>query len=62
MNVIFLHAYRHGGGGGGGGEGGGGLCLQSHPKDFCEVCTEFDCGEISGRAQKLARNGHPSIW
>ena len=47
---------------GGGGGGGGGLCLQSHPKDFCEVCTEFDCGEISGRAQKLARNGHPSIW
>ena len=22
------------------------------------VCTEFDSGEISGRAQSLARNGH----
>ena len=24
-------------------------------------CTEFDSGEISGRAQSLARNGHPSV-
>ena len=34
--------------------------LQSHPKDFCGVCTESDSGEISGRAQSPARNGHPS--
>ena len=26
------------------------------------VCTEFDSGEISGRAQSPAHNGHPSIW
>ena len=24
--------------------------------------TEFDSGETSGRAQSLARNGHPSVW
>ena len=40
----------------------GNLDLLSHPKDFCAVCTEFDRGEISRRAQSLARNGHPSIW
>ena len=26
------------------------------------VCTESDCGEVSGRAQSLTRNGHPSSW
>ena len=36
--------------------------LQSHPKDFCWVCTEFDSREISWRAHSLARNGHKSIW
>ena len=30
-------------------------------EDFCSVCTEFDSGEISGRAESLARNGHPSL-
>ena len=25
-------------------------------------CRQFDSGEISGRAQSLAHNGHPSIW
>ena len=30
----------------------------SHSKDYCRVCTEFDSGEISRRAQSLARNGH----
>ena len=30
-------------------------------KDFCRiVSTEFESGELSGRAQSLARNGHPS--
>ena len=29
--------------------------------DFCSVCTEFNSGEISGREQSLARNGHPSF-
>ena len=48
-------------GGGGGGGGGGDLVLWSHAKDFCRVSTEFDSGEISGRAQSLAPNGHPSI-
>ena len=35
------------------------LGLLSHPKD---LCTEFDSGGISGWAQSLAINGHPSIW
>ena len=26
------------------------------------VQTDFDSGQISGRAQSLAHNGHPSIW
>ena len=40
----------------------GGLGLQSHPKDCCRVCTEFDSGDISERVQiSLARNGQPSI-
>ena len=38
-----------------------GLYLWSHIKDFCGICTESDSCEISGRAQSLARNGHPSI-
>ena len=33
--------------------------IVSHPKDFCSVCLEFDSGEISGRSQSLAPNGHP---
>ena len=40
----------------------GDLSLWSHPNDFCTVCTEWDSGEISGRARSLARNGHPSVW
>ena len=39
----------------------GDLGLLSHPKDFRTVCTEVDSGEISGRAQSLAGNHHPSI-
>ena len=34
---------------------------ESHPEDFCRICTEFDSREISGSAQSLARNGHLSI-
>ena len=38
------------------------LCdLLCHSKDFCSVCSEFDSGEISGRAQSLAPNSHPSM-
>ena len=31
-------------------------------RTFIRVCTEFDSGEMSGREQSLAHNGHPSIW
>ena len=30
-----------------------GLEFISHLKDFCSVCTEFDCREILGWAQSL---------
>ena len=30
-------------------------------KDFCGVCIEFGPREISGRAQSLAHNAHPSV-
>ena len=31
-------------------------------RTFVESAQNFDSGENSGRAQSLARNGHPSIW
>ena len=40
----------------------GDLSSQSHPKDFCRVCKEFDSGEILEWAQSLARNGHMFMW
>ena len=33
----------------------------SYPKNFCIVGKELDSGELSGLAQSLARNGHPSL-
>ena len=35
----------------------GDLSLQSHPKDFGRVRTDFESREISGQAQSLAHNG-----
>ena len=37
VHVIFLHGDT------------GYLGLQSHPKGFCRVCTEFDWGKFPGR-------------
>ena len=34
------------------------LVLESHSKGFGRVCREFESGQISLRAQSLARNGH----
>ena len=38
------------------------LSLWSRPWDSCRICTEFGSGELSGRAQSLARNSHTSVW
>ena len=38
------------------------LGLQSNPKDFCQVWTEFNSGKMGGRVESLAENGHPYIW
>ena len=42
----------------------GDLGLQSHPNNFCRVCTEFDSGEILGWAQSLEGNvlDHAKLW
>ena len=37
-----------------------GLALLSNQENFCTDYTEFDSGEIWGRAQSLEHNGHPS--
>ena len=49
--MIFLYAYTH-----------GGPRFIVSPERLCSVCIEFDFGVISGRAQSLARNSHPSIF
>ena len=46
--------------GGGGGGGGGGFFIVSSEGFFVESAQNLT-GEISGQAQSLACNGHPSI-
>ena len=60
--VCRLFAFVYTGRGSGGGAGGEGVGLLSDPKGVCGVCTESDSGEMSGRARRLVRDGHPSTW
>ena len=43
---------------GGGGGGGGGLGIQTQPKDFCRICTEFVLsGKIRVRSGERVLSG-----
>ena len=50
-DLFCMHIYTH-----------GGPRFRVSSEEPCRVCAEFDSGEISGWAQSLVHNSHPSIW